>query len=142
MSITGQLPCPLGKVAAIHGICPLQWYNECETTDPQFMEVAATTTNTPAANCTPKQCGVHRRHQCTLRDVQPLQFAVDVNTPDDIRCWIEEWWQNPIGMPRAIREEDQGRLNEDDLDIWLWYRSIVPKTPTASLRGSSGATSS
>ena len=22
----------------------------------------------------------------------------------------------------------QGRLNEDDLDIWLWYRSIVPKT--------------
>ena len=31
-------------------------------------------------------------------------------------------------MPRAICEEDQGRLNEDDLDVWLWYRGIVPKT--------------
>ena len=22
----------------------------------------------------------------------------------------------------------QGHLNEDNLDIWLWYRSIIPKT--------------
>ena len=27
-----------------------------------------------------------------------------------------------------ICEEDQGHLNEDDLDIWLWYRGIIPKT--------------
>ena len=33
MSITGQLPRPLGKVAAIHAIRPLKWYDECETTD-------------------------------------------------------------------------------------------------------------
>ena len=76
----------------------------------------------------PKQRGVHRRYQRALRDAQPLQFAVDVDTPDDIRHWIEEWSWNPIGMPRAIREEDQGHLNEDDLDVWLWYQSIVPKT--------------
>ena len=90
--------------------------------------LTSTAANTPVANRTPKQRRVHHRYQCALRDVQPLQFAVDVNTPDDIRRWIEEWSRNPIGMPRAIREEDQGRLNEDDLDIWLWYRSIVPKT--------------
>ena len=34
MSITGQLPCPLGKVSAIHTIHPLQWYNECKLMDP------------------------------------------------------------------------------------------------------------
>ena len=128
MSITGQLPRPLGKVAAIHAICPLQWYNECETTDPWFVEVAATAANTLATNRTPEQCGVYRCHQRTLRDVQPLWFTVDVDTPNDICRWIEEWSRNPIGMPRAIREEDQGRLNEDDLDVWLWYRSIVRRT--------------
>ena len=121
MSITGQLPCPLGKVAAIHTIRPLQWYDECEITDPRFMEVATIATNTPAANRTPEQSGVYRRHHRALRDAQPLRFTVDVDTPDDICRWIEEWLRNPIGMPRAIHEEDQGRLNEDDLDIWLWY---------------------
>ena len=99
MSITGQLPHPLGKVAAFHAICPLQWYDECEVTDPWFVQVATIATNTPAVSRTPKQCGVHRRHQCALRDVQPLWFAVDVDTPDDIRHWIEEWSRNPIGMP-------------------------------------------
>ena len=128
MSITGQLPHPLGKVAAIHAIRPLKWYDECETTDPRFVEVAAAAASMPATNRTPEQCGVYRRHQRALRDAQPLRFTMDVDTPDDIRHWIEEWSWNPIGMPRAIREEDQGRLNEDDLDVWLWYRSIVPKT--------------
>ena len=128
MSITGQLPHPLGKVAAIHSICPLQWYDECEITDPRFVEVATTTANTPVANHTPEQCGVHRHYQRALRDVQPLRFAVHVDTPDDICCWIKGWLQNPIGMPRAICEEDQAHLNKDDLDVWLWYRSIVPKT--------------
>ena len=96
--------------------------------DPRFVEVATTAANTPVANRTPEQRGVHRCYQRTLRDTQPLRFAMDVDTPDDIRCWIEEWSQNPIGMPRAIHEEDQGHLNEDDLDVWLWYQSIVPKS--------------
>ena len=34
MSITGQLPRPLGKVVAIHAIHPLQWYNECKLMTP------------------------------------------------------------------------------------------------------------
>ena len=72
MSITGQLPHSLGKVAAFHTIHPLQWYDECETTDPRFMEVAAAAATTPATNRTPEQRGVYRRHQCTLRDAQPL----------------------------------------------------------------------
>ena len=97
-------------------------------TDLWFVEVATTAANTPPANCTPEQRGVHRRHQRTLKDAQPLRFAVDVDTPDNIRRWIEEWSRNPIGMPRAIREEDPGRLNEDNLGIWRWYRSIIPKT--------------
>ena len=63
------------------------------------MEVATTAANTPAVNRTPEQRGVHRRYQHALRDAQPLRFAVDVDTPDDIRCWIEEWLWNPIGMP-------------------------------------------
>ena len=98
MSITGQLPCPLGKVAALHAIHPLQWYDECEVTDPWFGEVATIAANTPAASCTPEQCGVHRRHQRALRDVQPLWFAVDVDTPNNIHHWIKEWLRNPTGM--------------------------------------------
>ena len=99
MSITGQLPCPLGKVAAIHAIRPLQWYDECETMDHQFVEVATTAANTPVVNRTPEQRGVHCHYQHALRDAQPLWFTVDVDTPDNIRRWIEEWSRNPIGMP-------------------------------------------
>ena len=96
--------------------------------DPRFVEVATTAANTPVVNRTPKQHGVHHHYQRALRDAQPLWFTVDVDTPDDIRRWIKEWLRNPIGMLQAIREEDQGRLNKDDLDVWLWYQSIVPKT--------------
>ena len=92
------------------------------------MEVATIATNTPAANRTPEQRGVYRRHHGALRDTQPLQFAMDVDTPDDTRHWIKEWSWNPIGMLLPIHEKDQGRLNEDNLDVWLWYRGIVPKT--------------
>ena len=99
MSITGQLPHPLGKVAVIHSIHPLQWYDKCETTDPQFVEVAAITCNTPAANCTPEQCRVFHRHHHAVRDTQPPHSPMDVNTPEDICYWIGEWLQHPIGMP-------------------------------------------
>ena len=67
--------------------------------DPQFVEVAAATANTPVVNRTPEQCRVYHCHQRALRDAQPLRLAVDVDTPDDIRRWIEEWSWNPIGMP-------------------------------------------
>ena len=99
MSITGQLPCPLGKVAVFHTLHPLQWYNECETMDTQFVEAAAIASDTPAANHTPEQCGVFCHHHHTIRDVQPPRFPVDVNTPKDICYWIGEWLWNPIGMP-------------------------------------------
>ena len=102
MSITGQLPRPLGKVVAIHAICPLQWYNKCELTDPQFVEVVAIACNTLVVNHTSEQCRVYCRHHHAHWDAQPLCFTVDVNMPDDIHQWIEEWSQNPIGMPRAI----------------------------------------
>ena len=84
MFITGQLPHPLGKVVVIHTLCPSQWYDKCETTDSRFMEAAAIACDTLAANCTPKQHGVFHRHHRAIRDVQPLCFPVDVNTPDDI----------------------------------------------------------
>ena len=85
--------------------------------DPQFVEVATIAANTPVVNHTPKQRRVHRHYQRALRDAQPLWFTMDVDTPDDICRWIEEWSWNPIGMPRAICEEDQGHLNKYDLDI-------------------------
>ena len=140
MSITGQLclPRPLDKVVAIHTLCPSQWYDECKITDPRFIEVAAIAMNTLATKHTPKQCGVYCHHRHAIKDVQPLHFPMEVDTPDDISYWIGQWSQNPIGMPQVIHEEDQGCLNEDDLDVWLWYRGIIPRPMTTSLRGSSG----
>ena len=51
-----------------------------------------------------------------------------VNTFEDIHYWIRKWSRNPIGMPQVICEGDWGNLNEDDLDVWLWYQGMVPKT--------------
>ena len=59
------------------------------------MEVAAAAANTPATNRTPEQHGVYHRHQRALWDVQPLQFAMDVDTPDDIRVGL----RNGRGIP-------------------------------------------
>ena len=99
MSITGQLPHSLGKVVAIHAIRPLQWYDACKIMDPQFVEAAAIACNTPAVNCTSGQHRMYRHHHRAHWDAQPLCFAVDVDPPDDICHWIEEWSWNPIGMP-------------------------------------------
>ena len=96
--------------------------------DPQFVEAAAITCNTPVVNRIPEQRGVFYQHHHSIRDVQPLHFSVGVDTPKDIHHWIGEWSQNPIGMLRAIHKEDQGHLNKDDLDVWLWCRGIIPKT--------------
>ena len=106
MSITGQLPCPLGKVAATHEVHSLQWYDECEIMDPQFVEVAAITCNTLVVNHTSEQWEVYCRHHHAHQDAQPLCFTVDVDTPDNICRWNEEWSWNPIGMPRVICKED------------------------------------
>ena len=119
MSITGQLPCPLGKV--IHVLHPSQWYDECKITDPRFVEAAAITTNTLVTERTPEQCRVYCHHCCAIKDAQPLLFPMEVDMPDDICYWIGQWLWNPIGMPGVIHEEDQGCLNKDDLDVWLWY---------------------
>ena len=48
--------------------------------------------------------------------------------PDNFQHLVRQWSQNPIGVLRAIREDGQGHLNMDDLDVWLWYCVIVPKT--------------
>ena len=90
-SITGQLPHPLGKVAAIHALHPSQWYDECEIMDPRFMEAAAIATNTPATKHTPEQHRVYCCHHCAIKDVQLLLFSMEVDMPDDIHYWIRQW---------------------------------------------------
>ena len=88
MSITGQLPRPLGKVTAIHTIHPLQLHDKCETMDPWFVEVAAIACNTPAMNRTPEQCGVFCHHHHAIRDAQPLWFSMDVNCHEWFLCYL------------------------------------------------------
>jgi len=132
----------LGKTAAIHAIRPIQWYDECATTDPRFMEAVSAALAIPAPNRTPEQHAVFRRHRHAIRDAQTPLFHVEEEMPKDFRHWVGQWSQNPIGVLHAICEDGQGHLNMDDLDIWLWYHVIVPKTHDSLLRGSCGVTSS
>ena len=77
MSITGWLPCPLGKTPAIHTIHLLQWYDECETMDPWFVEVVSTALATLATDRTPEQHVVLHQHQHAERDAQTPLFHVE-----------------------------------------------------------------
>ena len=127
MSITGLLPCPLGKVAAINVICPLQWYDECETMDPQYVEAAAIACDTPAANHTPSNVGCFATTAAPSGMRSP-HASLWMLTPPKTSATGLGSGHGPIGMLRVIHEEDQGCLNEGDLDVWLWYRVIIPKT--------------
>jgi len=35
---------------------------------------------------------------------------------------------NPMGMPKPICEDEFGRLDIGDLDIWLWSHTVAPDT--------------
>jgi len=119
---------PLGKTATIHAIRPIQWYDECATTDPRFVEAVSTALAVPAPDRTPEQaCGLPPTSACHQGRPTPL-FHVEEEMPEDFQHWVGRGHGNPIGVPHAICEDGQGHLNMDDLDIWLWYRVIVPKT--------------
>ena len=83
MSIMGRLPRPLGKTAAIHTIRPIQWYDECTTMDPWFVEAVSATLAIPAPDRTPEQRVVFRRHWHAIRDAQTPLFHVEEEMPDD-----------------------------------------------------------
>ena len=48
-------------------------------------------------------------------------------TPLNIVEVLKRWEHNPKGVPAAIRQEPDGGLNYTDLDIWMWFKAVLPK---------------
>jgi len=88
MSITGRLPRPLGKTAAIHAIRPIQWYDECATTDPWFVEAVSAALAVPAPDRTPEQA---------------CSFSADIGVPSGTPKPPSSMWKR-----RCLKTSDIG----------------------------------
>ena len=48
--------------------------------------------------------------------------------PPELAYWVGHWARNPAGVPKTICEDEFGRLDLGDLDVWLWSRTVAPET--------------
>src|SRR6266481_5750671 len=126
MVVTRTLPRPLGKVAACAAPQTREWYEECDLESDRFQELLQAARSVPAAGHTRAQHAAIRRERHSLRAAQPQLFPVEESLPADVQHWTRQWLNNPSGIPWAIREEEPGRLNLVDLDVWMWSKQIAP----------------
>ena len=85
ISVTGQLPQPLGKTAALSPYRPRAWYEDCPFDEPQFIELWEQANLTPLAQCTVAHHVVIKGwHQQHMRDTKPDAFIVVATLPPEL----------------------------------------------------------
>ena len=103
ISITGQLPRPLGKTAALSPYRPRAWYEDCPLDEPQFIELWEQANLTPFAQHTvAHHVVIKRRRQQHMRDTKPDAFIVAATLPPELAYWVGHWACNPTGVPKPI----------------------------------------
>ena len=123
IAITGMLPHPLGKAATTKA-----WFDECDVNDPALILLSDQAAAIPWAQRSLAQNTVYRHVEWHWKQAARMfAFPVDEAWPPNIKKWATEWSMNPIGLPRPIRQDEHSLLNQDDIDIWLWLRAVVPE---------------
>ena len=103
ISITGQLPQPLGKTAALSPYRPRAWYEDCPFDEPQFIELWEQASLTPIAQRTvAHHVVIKRRCQQHMRATKPDAFIVAATLPPELAYWVGHWARNPAGVPKPI----------------------------------------
>ena len=54
-------------------------------------------------------------------------LVIPETTPLDIVKVLKRWEHNPEGVPAAIQQEPDGGLNYTDVNIWMWFKAVLPK---------------
>ena len=54
-------------------------------------------------------------------------IVIPETTPLNIVEVLKKWEHNPEGVPAALRQEPDGGLNYTDVDIWMWFKAMLPK---------------
>ena len=102
-SITGQLPRPLGKTAALSPYQPQAWYKDCLLNEPQFIELWEQANLTPIVQCTiAHHVVIKRRRQQHIQDTKPDAFIVAATLSPKLAYWVGHWAHNPAGVPKPI----------------------------------------
>jgi len=66
--------------------------------------------------------------RCNRNKTTTDAFIVKAMLPPELSYWVSHWARNPVGMPKPIREDEFGRLDIGDLDVWLWSRMVASDT--------------
>ena len=61
-------------------------------------------------------------------DTKPDAFIVAATLPPELAYWVGHWAHNPAGVPKPIQEDEFGRLDLGDLDVWLRSCTVAPET--------------
>ena len=123
IAITGTLPHPLGKTATAKA-----WFDKCDVNDPALILLSDQVAAIPWAQCLLAQNMAYRHVERHRKQVARMfAFPVDEAWPPNIKKWATEWLMNPIGLPHPICQDKHGLLNQDDIDVWLWLRAVVPE---------------
>ena len=48
--------------------------------------------------------------------------------PPELAYWVGHWACNPAGVPKPICEDEFGRLDLGNLNVWLWSHTVAPET--------------
>ena len=134
ITVTGHLPRPLGRTAPRMA----EWIDVCPIEDPRFQELYELAKLTPPAERTREMITTFRHVNAQRRvdNPKPDRFGIRAGTAGDIVTILRAWQHNPEGVPAPIRGESDGTLNVSDVDIWMWMRTLSPKSrpPNATLR--------
>ena len=117
ITVTGTLPCPLGKTAAAKA-----WFDECDVNDPTLILLSDQAAAILRAQRSLAQNMAYRHVERHRKQVaRTFAFPVDEAWPPDIKKWATEWSMNPI------RQDEHSLLNQDDIDVWLWLQAVIPE---------------
>jgi hypothetical protein len=126
ISETGQIPRPLGKTPIPRA---KEWFETCPVDDEDFVALYK------QCNAIPKEQRHKHHHVVIHRMSKGLKiaskdpaFPILSSTPEDVVYWLKIWTNSPEGTPAPIREEADGSMSIEDMDIWMWARKIKPAT--------------
>ena len=122
ISVTGQLPQPIGKAYPVNQ----DWFDICDLQSSNFLTLVREVRRTPCDQLTLPMRAALRRvtdHSCAHK---ARLITILPTAPVDTQPLLRGWQLNPDGVPPAVCQEDNGTMNLLNVDIWMWVQVIAP----------------
>jgi len=105
ISVTGELPHPLGKAAPPnYTLRTREWFKDCELMDARFIQLFTQALSVPATKRDAVQRIACKHMQHSIKASHLPLFAQEYSMPTEVQEHISAWAKNPMMLPCPIRE--------------------------------------